>query len=168
MWHHRLGQVQFCCPYSVFPESWICLTSLDPPAMPRYQVWPSLPPPPTSLPSLLCPSPFCVDFPSVVEKRKCWKRCQTALEAEMLYLLNSERQTPTDPAEPWSGRIWEGGGGNCSSHPFSSRSSCQHRRRGSHPCQLFFYNMDLVPKVRDIFYTNTDQFPAICLFLCSI
>lgn len=81
------------------------------------------------------------------------------------------RQHPRIQHSPDLAGSVEGGGGNCSSHPFNSRSICQHRQRGEPPQPtffFFFYNMDLVHKVRDILYTNTDQFPAICLFLCSI
>lgn len=112
-----------------------------------------------------------MDFPSGVKKRKCWKRCQTALEAEMLYMLNSKgRRHPRIQHSPDLAGSVEGGGGNWSSHPINSRSICQHRRRESHPSQVFFFfcKMDLVHKVRDILYTNTDQLPAICLFLCSV
>lgn len=164
MWHNKLDQVSnfavLALSFLSSGSAWLLWTlrlCRDIRSDPNYL-------PPTLLPSPLCLSSFCVDFPSGIKKQKCWKRCQTALEAEMLY-MNNERQINTHrytPALTWQDAVW--GEVAINIHILSIPIASANTGGGEATPANFFNNMDIVHKVGDILYTNTDQFTAICLF----
>lgn len=124
---------------------------------------------PNQLPPTILPSPLCIFISvwifqvalkkEVLEEVPDCSRGWDAIHAEQWKADNTHRYTA---ALIWQDAVW--GEVAINPHILSSPVASASTGGGEATSDNFFYSMDIVRKVEDILYTNTDQFTAICFF----